>query len=251
MGEWKLPKDVETESIERVGGGGGGYLWESGVHDVTVKVAYVNQTAGEAKFLNVILSNNNGTTGELRENFCIRSGKGKGHKTYYVTKDGKKRPLPGYSIAENMCIAATGEDLDVCMDSAENKQVNIWNQEQGKALPAERPVVMSLVNKTIKVAVHQVIVDKQAPDANGKWVSTGESKTVNECKFFGNMEGKTSEEITKNKPATMFDKWAEKNTGAVINKSTKGQSSNSAAGIMNSSTTAETTGSLFQTDPPA
>ena len=65
---------------------------------------------------------------------------------------------------------------------------------------------------------------------------------------FGNSAGKTAEEITDNKPAAMFDKWAQKNTGTVIDKSTGKKGNNSAADIMGS--TPADTGSLFQTDPP-
>jgi len=249
MSEWELPKDVETESIERVGGGS--FLWESGVYDTTIKMVYLNQTASEAVFFNVILEKNNGNMAELRDNFCIKSGKAKGNKTYYEDKKtGKKRPLPGYSIAESMCRGATGEDLDTCMKSVEKKTVKVWNPELKKQVNAERPVIMSLVGKSTKVAVHQVIEDKQAQNANGDWVSTGESKTINQCKFFGNTEGKTADEIRDNTPAVMFDKWATKNTGAVIDKSTKGQAGNSAASIMGSTPAKEAAGSLFQTDPP-
>jgi len=247
MGEWELPKDVETQSIERAGGG---FAWESGVYDATVKMVYLNQTKSEAQFFNVILTKNDGNMAELRENFCIKSGKAKGHKTYYVTKEGKKRPLPGYQIAESMCIATTGEDLDTCMKSLENKTVKVWNPEKKQEAPAERPVVMGLVGKPVKVAVHQVIEDRTTPNAKGEYLPTGEVRTVNQCKFFGNAEGKTAEEITKKEAATMFNKWANKNTGAVIDKSTKGQGNNSAASIMGSIPTEETTGSLFDKEPP-
>ena len=247
MGEWELPKDVETQSIERVAGG---FAWESGLYDATVKMVYLNQTKSEAQFFNVILTKNGGDMKELRENFCIKSGKTKGHKTYYVTKEGKKRPLPGYQIAESMCIAVTGDDLDTCMKSVENKTVKVWNPEKKQEAPAERPVVMGLVGKSVKVAVHQVIEDRTTPNAKGVYIPTGEVRTVNQCKFFGNTAGKTAEEITKNEAATMFNKWASKNTGAVIDKSTKSQGNNSAASIMGSTPTEETTGSLFDKEPP-
>jgi hypothetical protein len=245
MGEWELPKDVETQSIERAGGG---FAWESGVYDATVKMVYLNQTKSEAQFFNVILTKNDGNMAELRENFCIKSGKAKGHKTYYVTKEGKKRPLPGYQIAESMCIATTGEDLDTCMKSLENKTVKVWNPEKKQEAPAERPVVMGLVGKPVKVAVHQVIEDRTTPNAKGEYLPTGEVRTVNQCKFFGNAEGKTAEEIANKEPAARFDKWAQKNTGTVIDKSTGKKGNNSAADIMGS--TPADTGSLFQTDPP-
>ena len=79
MSEWELPKTVETQSIERVGGGG--FAWESGVHDTTIKMVYLNQAASEAQSFNIILENSEGR--ELREAFSIRSGKTKGKKVYY------------------------------------------------------------------------------------------------------------------------------------------------------------------------
>ena len=66
------------------------------------------------------------------------------------------------------------------------------------------------------------------------------------------MDGKTAEEITKKEAATMFTKWASKNTGAVINQSTSvsSQGNNSAASIMSSAPTEEATGALFDKEPP-
>ena len=227
MSEWELPKDVEKQSIERVGGG---FAWESGVYDAVVKMVYLNQSASEAVSWNVIIVNSDGK--ELREAFWIKSGKAKGNKTYF-TKDGKNYPLPGYSLANSMCIAITGEDLDACMKSSEKKTVNIYNVEQKKEVPTERPVVMGLINKPIRVAVHQVIENKMTKGSNGNYESTGETRTVNNCKFFGNCDGKTAEEIENNTDAVMFDKWAAKNTGNVIDKSSKSKP-NSAADIMGS-----------------
>ena len=246
MSEWELPKNVETQSIERVGGG---FAWESGVYDATVKMVYLNQSASEAVSFNVILEKNGGNFSELRENFWIKSGKAKGNKTYY-TKDGKDYPLPGYSIANSMCVAITGESLPKCMESAEKKQVNVWNPELKKEALTERPVIMSLVGKPVKVAVHQVIEDRTAKNDKGEYVPTGASRTVNQCKFFGNSEGKTAEEITNKESAARFDKWAQKNTGTVIDKSTKNKGNNSAADIMGSTPTDGNKGSLFQTEPP-
>ena len=228
MSEWELPKTVETQSIERVGGGG--FAWESGVHDTTIKMVYLNQAASEAQSFNIILENSEGR--ELRESFWIRSGKTKGKKVYY-DKDGKQFPLPGYSLANSLCIAATGESLAKCISSAEKKTINVWNSELKKEMPTERPVIMCLVNKPVKVAVHQVVEDKVAKGTNGQYEPTGQSRTVNNCKFFGNADGKTAEEITKNEEATMFDRWAAKNTGTVIDKSNKSKA-NSAAAIMGS-----------------
>ena len=242
MSEWELPKDVETQSIE---GMCGGFAWESGVYDTTIKMVYLNQSKTEAVSFNIILEKNSGNMAQLRENFWIKSGKAKGNKTYYV-KDGKKYPLPGYQIAESMCKAITGDDLDTCLQKVQKKTIKVWNPELKKEANAERPVVTSLLNKPVKVAVHQVIEDRQAKDASGNYVPTGASRTVNQCKFFGNAEGKTAEEIASGDPAARFDKWAQKNTGTVVDKSTGKKGNTSAADIMGD----KPKDSLFQTDPP-
>jgi len=242
MSEWELPTTVEHTSIERVGGG---YVWESGVHDAKIKVVYLNQAKSEAISATVIMENAEGK--EMKESFWIKSGKAKGNKSYYE-KDGKQFPLPGYAVANSMCIAATGESLAKCIDKAEKKSVKIWNSEEGKEVPTERPVLMSLTGKTIKVAVHQIKEDKTQKNEAGQYVPTGEDRLTNECKFFGNTEGKTAEEILSGEPAEMFTKWAEKNTGTVIDKTTKKEPGTSAADIMGTTDTATpetTTASMF------
>lgn len=236
MSEWELPASVEAQSIERIGGS---YAWESGVYDTTVKMVYMNQSESGAVSFNVILENSSGK--ELKESFWIKSGNAKGNKTYYTGKDGKDRPLPGYSVANSMCVAATGDSLAKCMDSAEKKTINIYTAAAGKQVPTERPVLMTLINKIVKVAVHQVSEDKSKKnDTTGQYEPTGESRIVNECKFFGNSDGKTAEEILEDKDAVMFDKWAEKNTGTVIDKTTKKEATASAADIMGGGAVAST-----------
>lgn len=240
MSNWELPTTVEQTSIERVGGG---YAWESGVHDVKVKLAYLDQAKSEAISLNVVLENAEGK--EMKEAFWIKSGKSKGNKSYYE-KDGKQFPLPGYAVANSLCVAATGESLAKCIDKAEKKTVKVWNSEARKELPTERPVLMPLINKAIKVAVHQISEDKTQKNEAGQYVSTGDTRLTNECKFFGNMEGKTTEEILSDSPAEMFTKWAEKNTGKVIDKTTKTAPGSSAADIMGTtSPVADSTAAMF------
>ncbi len=247
MTEWDLPASVEATSIERVGGG---YAWESGVYGTTIAMAYLNQAASEAVSFNVVLKNSDGK--ELKESFWIKSGKAKGNKTFYTGKDGKDRPLPGYSVANSLCIAATGDSLAKCIAGAEKKTVNVYDPAQSKEVPLERPVIMRLLNKVVKVAVHQVNEDKNKKnDATGQYESTGEIRTTNECKFFGNIDGKTTEEILAGADAIMFDKWAEQNTGTVIDKTSKKSGSASAADIMGggavgtAATAENTTASLF------
>ena len=118
MSDWDLPKNVEKVSTESVGG----YLWESGVYTATVKMAYLDQAKSGAISVNVVLENSDGK--ELKEAFYITSGDAKGNKTYYE-RDGKSYPLPGYSTANSLLVAAGDNHLSACLDSKENKMVLI------------------------------------------------------------------------------------------------------------------------------
>jgi len=248
MSEWKLPDDIVEPSIE--GAGGGNFLWESGVYETIIKLAYLNQTAGGAYFLHVELEKAGEKFGRIRDKWCIKSGDEKGNKTYYISKDGKKQPLPGYQTAKSLCLAVTGKDLDTNMDKLEKKVIKVWNFKEGKEMPTEHPVIPDLINQKVKVAVRQVIEDKRTQNSKGDWVASGDTKPVNQCQFFGNIDtGKTAEEITKNKDAAAMDKWATKNTGIVIDKSTKGsKAQDSAASIMGDTPPAQ--GSLFDKKTP-
>ena len=245
VSEWDLPSTVEAQSIERIGGGG--YTWESGVYLTTVKMVYLNQSKGGAISFNVLLENANGK--ELKEAMWVRSGDAKGNKSYYTGRDGVDHPLPGYSVANSMCVAATGTSLAECMASAEKKSVNLYNPELKKEVATERPVLMALLNTSVSVAVSQINEDKTSMNSSGEYVPTGDTRIVNECKFFGNTAGLTTEEILEGKPAVMFDKWAAKNNGVVIDKTSKGTTATeSAASILNttaSSTTASSALSMF------
>jgi len=241
---WELPPSVETQSIERVGGS---FAWESGVYDAVVSMAYLDQSKGGAVSLNVILKNAQGK--ELKESMWIKSGDKKGNKTYYTDKDGKDRPLPGYSVANSLCVSAMGKSLADAMKTPEKKIVNIYNYEQSKEVPTERPVLVELINKPVKVAVHQILENKNVKDDSGNYVPGPDTRTVNEFKFFGNTAGLTAEEILAEGEAVMFDKWAAKNTGTVIDKTVKkDNAATSAASIMGASAATDdtaTTGSLF------
>ena len=131
------------------------------------------------------------------------------------------------------------------MKSLEKKTINIYNREQQKEVPTERPVAMELKDKVVTVAVHQVMENKRKKEGD-KYVTTAETRSYNECKFFGNADGKTAEEILNNADAVIMDKWAAKNTGAVIDKTVKVDSSpSSAASIMGSDEDTSSANSMF------
>lgn len=235
MTEWDLPASVEEQTIERVGGGG--YAWKTGVHKAKIKLVHLSQAASKAVGFNIELENADGKT--MKETLWIKSGDKKGNKTFYTDKDGKDRPLPGYSVANSLCVAATGDSLGKVMGTAgniEKKTIKLYNFEAGKEVETEVNVVTALLGLPVTVAVHNVLEDKNKKNAAGQYEPTGQTRTSNETKFFGNAEGQTAEEILSGSEATMFDAWAAKNTAeTVIDKTAAGgtnKGATSAADIM-------------------
>lgn len=227
MGEWNLPETVQTASIEKLGGS---FSWETGVYDTAISMVYLNQSASEAVSFNVVLKNSEGK--ELEEAFWIKSGNAKGNKTFY-TKNGKDFPLPGYSVANSLCVAATGQSLAKNMETIDKKTIQVYDPAEGKKVSKERPVLVPLLGLKVKVAVQQILEFKQRKnDATGEYENTEETRTVNECKFFGNSDGQTTEEILKGSPAEMFDKWSGKYAGQVLDKTSNKKAKTSASQIM-------------------
>lgn len=229
MSEWELPKNVESVSIEK----SGGFLWDTGVYDVTVKLAYLDQAESKAVSLNIILANAEGK--ELKESMFIKSGDAKGNKTYYE-KDGKIYPLPGYSTANSLCIAATGKNLAQCMTTLEQKQIKVYDSKTKTDALKPRPVLVDLIGKPVKVAVNRVKENKQQKNSQGVYVNTADTREINECKFFANTQGFSAEEIeAKATVPEAVEKWKKLNEGKVIDKSSKTVGT-SAASIMGGTT---------------
>lgn len=245
MSEWDLPTSVESVSIENAGGG---FVWDTGVYDVTVKLVYLDQASSGAVSFNVVLTNSNNQ--ELREAMYIKSGKSKGNKTFY-TKDGKDYPLPGYSTANSLCLAATGKSLSECMAQVEKKTVKVYDFTEKKEVSKERPVLMSLLNTTVKAAVKRIKENKQQKNNEGVYVPIADTREKNECSFFGNAQGFSAEEAASGATeATKLTEWAEKNAGNTVDKSRKDiQAGTAASDIMGGNSAdasaAKTSKSLF------
>ena len=70
----------ETDTI-----GGGSYLLDSDIYDMTIDTAWVGKSTGGAMNVNLVLKSGNKT---LRSTIYITSGNAKGNKTTYTDKSG-------------------------------------------------------------------------------------------------------------------------------------------------------------------
>ena len=200
-------KDVE-EQQDRLGGS---YTLESGVYDATVKLAYIVGSQSSKSKCMVCVFDIDGFELTTREWFLT----GAGAPTY--EKNNKKFMLPAYEKMNDLHLVTTGYDLTG--STVEDKTIKVWDADAGGEIDKNMPVVTSILNKRVSMAVLKVIENKQEKDeSSGKYVPTEDKREVNEIsKFFHIETGKTVVEL-KNKvdlpPEDLFKaRWADKNTG--------------------------------------
>ena len=207
------------ESGDVIGGGNYGPL-ESGLYTCAIKLAYLTESTGGAACLNLHLDTDNGR--EVRQAIYLSSGRAKGQKNTYETKDGKRKYLPGYELAMHLGLLTCGATPDAW--EVDNKVVNLWNREAKKEVPTNVDVVTSLTGQPVKAGIMKVIEDKNVQDDSGAYVPSGETRELNEVsKFFRAADNMTVTEIRSQEltEGAFMATWGEKHTGTVRDKSTK------------------------------
>ena len=224
---------------------GGGSLLDSNVYNFTVKLAYLQKAASDALSLVVHLTTEDNK--EVRQQFWMTSGKEKGCKNYYVDKKGDKQYLPGFNMANSLCLLTVGKEISAM--ETETKVVNVYNKEARAEVPTNVPMLIELLGKQVLVGLIKQTVDKNVKDAAGNYVPSGETRDENEIdKFFRERDGKTTAEIlAQSENAVFINTWKDKWVGKVKDKTNKqaGTAGAPKAGAAPAGGTAKPTNSLF------
>jgi len=200
--------------------GGGSYLLESGVYDMTIDTAYFDTSKGGAISLNLVLK---GAGGEnLRQTIYMTSGTAKGCKNTYIDKrDGSTKYLPGFNTANAICLLSNGEEMSE--QEIDTKTLKLYDFTARKETPQQKDVIMSLLGQDITVGVLKIIENKNEQNAQGSYVpkSNGATRTSNEIdKVFRTSDQLTVSEINDGATdAAFYAKWSDKNTGNTRDKS--------------------------------
>lgn len=194
--------------------GGGSYIRETDIYTFKIKAAYAGKSAGGAMNVSLICED---SQGEYRETIYITNRKGEN----FFVKDGKKIPLPGFTIINDLCLIATNEPLS--SQETEEKVIKLYDFEAKKEVPTAVPMIMSLVDAEVSFAIQKIIEDKNAKDDSGEYVPTGETREVNNIVKVFHTETKMTivEALNGAEEAKFWDAWLEKNQGKVYDKSTK------------------------------
>jgi hypothetical protein len=115
---------------------------------------------------------------EYREVFWITNKNG---ENFFAAKDktgkptGKKAPLPGFTIVDDICQIATGKGLSE--QDTEDKIVQIW--EDGKQVNKAMPMLVETIGQEVALGVLKKLVNKSEKDANGDYQPTAEEREEN------------------------------------------------------------------------
>lgn len=198
---------------------GGGFVLDSNIYNFTIKLAYLQKAASDALSLVVHLTTEDNK--EVRQQFWMTSGKEKGCKNYYVDKNGDKQYLPGFNMANSLCLLTVGKEISQM--ETETKVVNVYSKEASAEVPTNVEMLTELLGKQVLGGLIKQVVDKTAKDATGAYQPTGETREENELdKLFRERDGKTTAEILAQAPEAVFiETWKKKWVGQVRDRTTK------------------------------
>ena len=192
---------------------GGRTLLPTDAYDGKIVVAYITTSTGGARAFNFVIDIN----GKLvRETIYVTNKQG---QVVYV-KDGKKYPLPGYSLVNALTKLTIGKEIPQL--TFENKLVKIWNFEHKKDVATEVPVAVELVGEAVSLGIEQVRENKQQKDQAGNYVDTAEIRESNTItRVFHTKTGQTAAEYDAQAPAEFKALWLKEFKGKVRDKTNK------------------------------
>lgn len=210
----QLGNDVEVQEEDVVVSGG--FTLGTGLYPMVVENAYLDKSKTGAMSINLHLKKQAGGNQVYRHTIYITSGDAKGNKPYYE-KDGKKHPLPGYALVDQIAKITAGVPLSQV--ETDEKLVNLYDFDAKAEVPREVPVVTGMLGQEILVGMHLKRENKRA-QSNGKWVDTNEAREYNEINKVFYPDGFTvTEKAAEAEEAAFVQKWAKAYPeGTVIDK---------------------------------
>lgn len=198
---------------------GSNFIWETDVYDAIVDMAYMEESKSKAMGMHLTLVDPNKNNRKLRETLWVTSGKAKGQTPFFTNKDGEKQYLPGWTMANDLCLTTVGKSLNEVANASEKRTIDVYDFGKRKNVPKEKPhVCVELLGQTVKVTVVHRIVNKRKANAVGDYVDTNEEKEENLISKFFYSDNLTTNEKETGVPAEFLEAWLAKNKGKSHNK---------------------------------
>lgn len=190
---------------------GGRSLLPTDVYDGKLEVVYITKSTGGAQAFNFVVDINGK---KVRDTIYVTNREG--GVTY--SKDGKKYPLPGYSLVNALCKLTVGKEIPQL--TFENKLVKIYNFELKKEVATEVPVAVELVGENVCLGIEFLRENKNAKDQAGNYVATAETRDSNViARVFHTKTGQTAAEYDAQAPAEFKGLWLKEFQGKIRDRS--------------------------------
>jgi hypothetical protein len=211
--------DIAADAAGDVDSLGGNSLWESGLYNLDVTLAYVQKSSGGATGVTLHLTDEDSGK-ELRETLWISSGDKKGNKTYYETQKGEKKNLPGFNLFRSLTMMTLNKEPSAIV--TEEKVIKLYSYEAKAEVPTTVSAIVELMGSKIIGGVRKVSENKQVKNDAGIYVndSSGATREKNELdKFFHSGTRMTIAEATGGLTEGEFiDQWEAKWKGVTLDK---------------------------------
>ena len=214
---------------------GGSRTVPSNVYPAGIKLAYLDKSAKGAicvvfDFALMV----NGKERNHKETIYISNAAGS--FTYKDKKTGEDKPMPGFVTVDSICKAITGKSITQM--TTEKKLVKIYDYTQKAEVPQEKEVLMDLVRGKLELGIQELTVDKTVKTDTGEYVTTGETRDINELSKVFTEDGLTLVEKDAGKTETKFkEAWIAQYADKKINKAKGAASGAKAGGVTKPATT--------------
>lgn len=190
---------------------GGRSLLPTDVYDGSLEVVYLTKSQGGASAFNFVVDINGK---KIRDTIYVTNREG--GVTY--TKDGKKHPLPGYSLVNALCKLTVGKEIPQL--TFEKKLVKIYNFELKKEVATEVDVAVELTGEAVKLGIEFLRENKNAKDQAGNYVPTAELRDSNViARVFHPKTNQTAAEYDAQQPAEFMALWVKEFQGKIRDRS--------------------------------
>lgn len=203
MSSLKNLKTSDDVAVEKDRIGGGGFLVDNGLYELTIEHAYITVADSGAMAVNVKFVTEDGKNVRLTE--YVTSGKEKGCKNTYTDQKGKEHYLPGFNKMNNLALLTLEVPLNEV--DTEEKLLKIYNAEAGGEAPTKVEAITDMFGKKVWAGIQRIIEDKMTKESGYKEAS-GETREVNVIdKFFHADTKQTVTEAMAGEEAVFFETW--------------------------------------------
>ena len=201
---------TSTQDMEKSEDRLGGFSpLNSDIYIATVKNFFAGESKGGAMSLTLIADVGGGK--EYRETVYITN---KQKENYFIQKgSGKKSPLPGFTVANDICLIATGKELNEL--ETEEKIVKVWDPETKTEQPKSVPVVTEVIGQKVALGILRQLENKNEKGSDGEYHPTPETRESNIIDKVFHPEAKmtVAEARDGKKTSEFWDAWLKKNQG--------------------------------------